>query len=56
MLLRARVVLWSATFDAGERDVANFSLIWRESFAHMTDTISDTKLACAAGDDERVES
>lgn len=23
-----------------------FSLIWRESFAHMTDTICDTKLGC----------
>lgn len=29
----------------GARDVAGFSLIWREGFAHMTDTICDTKLS-----------
>ena len=32
--------------DTRVRGVAGFLLIWREGFAHMTDTICDTKLAC----------
>ena len=44
-MVRSNVSVLCPHLDARARDVAGFSLIWREGFAHMTDTICDTKLS-----------